>query len=109
MTSIELTLKVARSIGDVGAEGWDACANPGAGNGPAPADARTTCGNGGGAETATAISELSALKTDYNPFISHDFLSSLEESGSVRARAGWQPMHLLAEETDGRLVGAVPC
>jgi predicted N-acyltransferase len=111
MTSIELTLKVARSIGDVGAEGWDACANPGAGNGPAPADARIACGNGGGAETApeAVISELSALKTDYNPFISHDFLSSLEESGSVRARAGWQPMHLLAEEPGGRLVGAVPC
>ena len=109
MTSIELTLKVARSIGDVGAEGWDACANPGAGNGPAAADARTTCGNGGGAETATANSELSALKTDYNPFITHDILSSLEESGSVRARAGWQPMHLLAEEAGGRLVGAVPC
>jgi predicted N-acyltransferase len=111
MTSIELTLKVARSIGDVGAEGWDACANPGGGNGPAPADARTAGGNGGGAETASAavISGLSALKTDYNPFISHDFLSSLEESGSVRARAGWQPMHLLAEEPGGRLVGAVPC
>ena len=109
MASIELTLRVANSIGDVAAEGWDACANPGAGGGPAPADAQTNCGNGGGAETATAISEPSALKTDYNPFISHDFLSSLEESGSVRARAGWQPMHLLAEETGGRLVGAVPC
>ena len=34
---------------------------------------------------------------DYNPFISHDFLSSLELSGSVRNRAGWQPMHLVAE------------
>ena len=109
MASIELTLRIANSIGDVAAEGWNACANPGVGGGPAPTDAKPNCGNGGGAEAATAISELSALKTDYNPFISHDFLSSLEESGSVRARAGWQPMHLLAEEAGGRLVGAVPC
>ena len=45
---------------------------------------------------------------DYNPFISHDFLSSLELSGSVRNRAGWQPMHLVAEE-GGTVVGVVPC
>ncbi|MET0633023.1 MAG: GNAT family N-acetyltransferase [Xanthobacteraceae bacterium] len=111
MASIELTLRIANSIGDVAAEGWDACANPGVGSGPAPADARPNCGNGGGAEatSSTLSSGSSALKTDYNPFISHDFLSSLEESGSVRARAGWQPMHLLAEEAGGRLVGAVPC
>ena len=44
----------------------------------------------------------------YNPFISHDFLSSLELSGSVRNRAGWQPMHLVAED-GGTIVGVVPC
>ena len=33
----------------------------------------------------------------------------LERSDSVRARAGWQPMHLLAETADGALLGAVPC
>ena len=84
MTSIELSLRVANSIGDVGAEAWDACANP---------------------------SHLSDTTSDYkyNPFISYDFLSSLEQSESVRARAGWQPMHLLAETADGALLGAVPC
>jgi predicted N-acyltransferase len=109
MASIELTLRIANSIGDVAAESWDACANPGVGTGAAPADARANCGNGSGAESSTLSSGSSALEIDYNPFIAHDFLSSLEESGSVRARAGWQPMHLLAEETGGRLVGAVPC
>ncbi len=111
MASIELTLRIANSIGDVAAEAWDACANPGNRSGHAPADARPDCTNGGGvaARLSTAIPELSTLKTDYNPFISHDFLSSLEESGSVRARAGWQPMHLIAEEADGRLLGAIPC
>jgi predicted N-acyltransferase len=111
MASIELTLRIANSIGDVAAEGWDACANPGAGNGLADTGGRASCGNGRPSEVTSpaTVHEISALKTDYNPFISHDFLSSLEESGSVRARAGWQPMHLLAEEPSGRLLGAVPC
>ena len=28
-----------------------------------------------------------------NPFLSHAFLSILEESGSATVRAGWQPLH----------------
>jgi uncharacterized protein len=93
MASIELSLRVANSIGDVGAEAWDACANPA---GPEHESGAAAC-----PETTSEYS--------YNPFISHDFLSSLERSDSVRARAGWQPMHLLAETADGALLGAVPC
>jgi uncharacterized protein len=81
MTSTEITLRVVNAIGDVAATAWDACANP------APEQ---------------------GAKPDYNPFISHDFLASLELSGSVRNRAGWQPMHLVAE-AGGELLGAVPC
>jgi len=44
-----------------------------------------------------------------NPFISHEFLSSLEESGSVGGRTGWQPRHLLAEGPGGTLLGVAPC
>ena len=44
-----------------------------------------------------------------NPFISHDFLSSLEASFSVGGRTGWQPRHLLAEDANGTLLGAAPC
>jgi hypothetical protein len=47
--------------------------------------------------------------TSYNPFISHDYLFSLEASGSATARTGWQPQHLLAERADGTVLGAVPC
>ena len=56
-----------------------------------------------------AMAAVRSQDPDYNPFISHDFLSSLELSGSVRDRTGWQPMHLLAEAADGTLLGAVPC
>ncbi|KQW27563.1 hypothetical protein ASE36_18410 [Rhizobium sp. Root274] len=44
----------------------------------------------------------------YNPFVSHDFLSAMDESGSAVAETGWMGHHLLLEE-DGRLIGAVPC
>ena len=85
MAGKEITLKVVNAIGEVPAAAWDACANP-----PAPAGSDATS------------------NFDYNPFISHDYLSSLELSGSVRNRAGWQPMHLVAED-GGAIVGAVPC
>ena len=44
----------------------------------------------------------------YNPFVSHAFLSSLEESGSADAHTGWLGNHLLLETDRGELVGALP-
>ncbi|MBL8226011.1 MAG: N-acetyltransferase [Chromatiales bacterium] len=41
------------------------------------------------------------------PFLRHEFLLALEESGSACAASGWQPCHLLLREA-GALVGAVP-
>jgi predicted N-acyltransferase len=98
---IELTLRVANSIGEVAREAWDACANP-----PSPLR-----GNGGhgGLCAGPADAQRVNLTDQYNPFISHDFLSALELSKSVRARVGWQPMHLIAEDAHGDLLGAVPC
>ena len=81
---IELTLRVANSIGDVAAAAWDACANP----------AGPVAGNGSDAADRGCLGKQGSISTTYyNPFISHDFLSALELSQSVRARVGWQPMH----------------
>jgi predicted N-acyltransferase len=44
----------------------------------------------------------------YNPFVSHAFLSSLEESGAATAETGWLGQHLILEDTDGTLLGALP-
>ncbi|MGO8094398.1 GNAT family N-acetyltransferase [Rhizobium leguminosarum] len=44
----------------------------------------------------------------YNPFVSHAFLSSLEESGSADAETGWLGHHLLLETERGELIGALP-
>jgi len=45
----------------------------------------------------------------YNPFLSHAYLSALEESGSATAETGWLGQHLILEDDTGRLIGAVPC
>ena len=95
---IEVTLRVANSLKEVAAEAWDACANPVVGR-----------DHGNGADLAPRDVQENTLEDRYNPFISHDFLSSLELSQSVRTRGGWQPLHLLAEDSNGTLVGAVPC
>jgi len=47
-----------------------------------------------------------ALTRD-DPFLSHAFLSSLEESASVGNSTGWSPAPLLIEE-EGRLIAAAP-
>lgn len=41
------------------------------------------------------------------PFVRHEFLTALEESGCATARSGWQPAHL-GLWSQGRLAGAVP-
>jgi len=43
-----------------------------------------------------------------NPFVSHDFLSCLEDSNSAIAETGWAPAHILLEEMDGSLLGCAP-
>jgi predicted N-acyltransferase len=45
----------------------------------------------------------------YNPFLSHAFLQSLEDSGTVSRQSGWGPQHLRLERSDGTLLGAMPC
>lgn len=45
--------------------------------------------------------------TTANPFVSHAFLSSLEDSGSVGGRTGWRPAHLVLA-ADGVTKGVAP-
>jgi uncharacterized protein len=46
--------------------------------------------------------------TEDNPFVSHEFLSALEESGSATARTGWAPAHVLLQSEDEGLLGFCP-
>jgi len=43
-----------------------------------------------------------------NPFVSWEFLSALERSGSVGEGTGWQPLPLLIDGADGRIAAAAP-
>ncbi|WP_298675758.1 GNAT family N-acetyltransferase [uncultured Sphingomonas sp.] len=43
-----------------------------------------------------------------NPFVSHAFLSALEDSGSVGGRSGWQPLPVIVDGADGRPAGIAP-
>jgi predicted N-acyltransferase len=43
-----------------------------------------------------------------NPFIRHEFLAGLEENNCVGEKWGWHPRHLLLEDENGILLGAMP-
>jgi len=43
-----------------------------------------------------------------NPFVSHDFLAILEESGSVGPGTGWSPAPITVEDAGGTLLAAAP-
>ncbi|HEY8159305.1 MAG TPA: GNAT family N-acetyltransferase [Methylobacter sp.] len=47
------------------------------------------------------------LAGDAYPFLRHEFLSALEQSGSVSAQTGWEPAHLLVMDDD-ELVAFMP-
>ncbi len=60
-----------------------------------------------------AVAEVSAAAWDAcagtsNPFVSHAFLSALEESGSATLDTGWQPQHLVVEDETGAVAAAAP-
>jgi uncharacterized protein len=77
-----LTIRVATSLSDVDAVAWD--------------------------RLALASHPGDPAQEPDNPFVSHAFLSALEDSGSATAKTGWQPVHLLVEDEAGDLQAAMP-
>ena len=45
---------------------------------------------------------------DDNPFVSHGFLSAVEDSGSAGPRTGWLPRHAVLRDETGHLLAAAP-
>jgi predicted N-acyltransferase len=64
------------------------------------------------AQIAGSVGELPAAEWDAltagNPFLSHAFLTAMEDSGSVGPGTGWSPAPLTICGADGRLVAALP-
>eukprot|EP00252_Welwitschia_mirabilis_P010962 TRINITY_DN2468_c0_g1_i3.p1 TRINITY_DN2468_c0_g1~~TRINITY_DN2468_c0_g1_i3.p1 ORF type:complete len:433 (+),score=76.89 TRINITY_DN2468_c0_g1_i3:280-1578(+) len=77
-TMKKLYIHVHSSILQISPEDWDACAMDSTGN------------------------------ENFNPFVMHDFLSSLELTGCVAQETGWLPQHVVAADQDGRVLGVVP-
>lgn len=97
MTSPAFQIRIAQSLAEVSPAAWNACANS-----PVEHGLELTSED-------NSSPKLSTRGIPSNPFISHEFLSALEESGSVGGRTGWQPRHLLVEGPGGYLLGAAPC
>ena len=76
-SAIEIT--TLRSLTEISASDWDACACPEVVDGGRPLD----------------------------PFTTHRFLMALEQSGSVGGRSGWDPLYLVARQ-DGQVIATAP-
>ena len=64
------------------------------------------------AKLSSGVSGLNATAWDRltggDPFVSHAFLSTLEQSGSVGKGTGWTPATILVEDEASHLIGAAP-
>ncbi len=60
-------------------------------------------------ESKSEDAESTGEEDSRNPFISHDFLSALEDSQAVSVGTGWAPQHVLVEDAEGALAAALPC
>ncbi len=77
-----LTVRALTGLKEIGAAAWDSC--------------------------AFSPETLASGDETHNPFVSHAFLSALEESGCVSRKTGWLPLHV-AVEREGGLLGVAPC
>jgi len=64
------------------------------------------------ARIARGVGDLPADEWDAltggNPFLSHAFLTALEESGSVGPGSGWDPVPITIAGADGKIAAALP-
>ena len=61
----------------------------------------------------SCIAQIDAIEWDVcagagNPFVSHAFLSTVEDSGSAGARTGWLPQHAALRDAAGALLAVAP-
>ncbi|MTH97717.1 GNAT family N-acetyltransferase [Roseibium sp. RKSG952] len=99
-------LRILGSLTDIAPADWDRVANPGWCLGPK--GKLRTQGLPDTLESLAETPEPLCRDTAFNPFISHAFLSSLEETGCTTRQTGWMPRHLILESENGGIWGAVP-
>lgn len=87
-TELPNSVRLLTTLSDIDRVAWDACANPG--------------------WSSTRPLDSKPQDIPYNPFLSYDFLSSLEESGSATDSAGWYARHLVLEKPGDAPLAVVP-
>jgi predicted N-acyltransferase len=114
-------VQICRSIHEIGAQDWNACANASAIRAEAGI-VESICEDGSPAtdaheskhedsnpvESDSQEQESNPQQKGYNPFNSFEFLSCLEDSDCVGAAPGWYPHHLAVEDDDGAIIGVMP-
>ncbi|KZV47391.1 hypothetical protein F511_07805 [Dorcoceras hygrometricum] len=74
----KVSVSVVSSISEISSDDWDACS-------------------------------LDASGPDnFNPFLSHGFLSALEETGCAVKETGWVPQHIIAKDHSNNILGVIP-
>ncbi|XP_057809225.1 uncharacterized protein LOC131023686 isoform X2 [Salvia miltiorrhiza] len=74
----KLSVRVVSSISEILPHEWDACSVDAAG------------------------------PEKFNPFLTHGFLSSLEETGCAVKETGWVPQHIVAQDDSDNVLGVIP-
>ena len=132
MSDDEIRIRMAQGLTEIPAAEWDTCAGQrhaaadwlsptgitspqeprGVENG-AEEKVKAGASQGRTKPTPANCTELSPMLSTRgqldNPFVSHSFLSALEQASCIGGRTGWLPRYLLAEREDGTLLGAAPC
>lgn len=121
MNGPALHVRIEPSIRSIPAESWNACALAapiGIEFSKQDASARKSFGNPRAASATAAPARKSKPKLSNagsepkqdsaNPFVTHDFLLSLEEAGAATRRTGWAGRHLLVEDETGAVLAAMP-
>src|SRR6185312_3838865 len=96
MNGPSFRVRVESSIRSIPRETWDACASG------------IPTGGAGAKRLGRFKNSHASPATAVNPFVTHDFLASLEEAGAATARTGWLGRHLLVEDETGTALAAMP-
>jgi predicted N-acyltransferase len=101
--SPKFQVRVETAIRSIDPHVWDSCAK---GFAPFP---ESICEAGESATQALDSGLEDAFADPGNPFVFHNFLTSLESSKSVGGRTGWLPQHLVVEDENGGVHAVAPC
>lgn len=104
----DLTFRVIRSLREIDPSHWNACANPDNPTGRLESISQASDSTPEALESTREHTESKYQEERFNPFITHEFLSALETSGSTGDATGWAPVHGLVEDGSGRLIAAAP-